>query len=115
MTVEDEDLAPLHEGTKATIRAHLAVGHRQPLRVARPRARTTRARSTRAARSRADDTAAPVDLDQLFNTLDAKTRKGLQQLIQGQATYFGGRSKDYAEALKYLGPRSRTTSRLTAS
>ena len=61
----------------------------------------------------ADATTAPVDLDQLFNTLDPKTRKGLQQVIQGQATYFGGRSKDYAEALKYTPPALNTTSALT--
>src|SRR3954447_14692451 len=29
-----------------------------------------------------DKTQAPVDLDQLFNTLDAKTRKGLQDIVQ---------------------------------
>ena len=37
MNVEDEDITPLHQGTKATIRAILAVGHRQPLRDAQPR------------------------------------------------------------------------------
>ena len=34
-------------------------------------------------------------------------------MIQGQATYFGGRSDDYAEALKYTGPALGTTSELT--
>ena len=34
-------------------------------------------------------------------------------MIQGQATYFGGRSKDYAEALKYTPPALNTTSALT--
>jgi phospholipid/cholesterol/gamma-HCH transport system substrate-binding protein len=54
-----------------------------------------------------------VDLDQLFNTLDPKTRKGLQQIIQGQATYFGGASKQYARALRYTAPALSSTSALT--
>ena len=34
-----------------------------------------------------------IDLDQLFNTLNPKTRKGLQQFIQGTAEqYVGGRA-----------------------
>ena len=113
MNVEDEDITPLHQGTKATIRAILAVGHRQPLRNAQPRPQ--RQRGGRGGRNdrRADDTAAPVDLDQLFNTLDAKTRRGLQRVIEGQGTYFGGRSKEYEQALKYLAPTFSTTSRLT--
>ena len=52
----------------------------------------------------ADDTAAPVDLDQLFNTLDPKTRARPADVIQGQATYYGGRSKEYEQSLKYLSP-----------
>ena len=62
---------------------------------------------------RADATGAPVDIDQLFNTLDPKTRKGLQRVIQGQATYFGGRSQEYSESLKYLAPALNATSRVT--
>ena len=34
-------------------------------------------------------------------------------MIQGQATYFGGRSEEYAEALKYTPPALNTTSALT--
>src|SRR4051794_656341 len=37
-----------------------------------------------------DSTTIPVDLDQLFDTFDGKTRKGLRDLIQGfSATYAG--------------------------
>ena len=34
----------------------------------------------------ADNTTAPVDLDQLFNTLDEDTRAGLQKFVQGSAS-----------------------------
>ena len=61
----------------------------------------------------ADETAAPVDLDQLFNTLDEKTRRGLQQVVQGSATYYGGRSEEASESLKYFSPALSATSRLT--
>ena len=50
------------------------------------RARTTRRSSTRARVLAHDKTTSIVDLDQLFNTFDPKTRKGLQEFIQGCAT-----------------------------
>jgi phospholipid/cholesterol/gamma-HCH transport system substrate-binding protein len=56
-----------------------------------------------------DKTQAPVDLDQLFNTLDPKTRKGLQDIIQGGATQYGGKSKQAAAALHYLNPALSTS------
>ena len=62
----------------------------------------------------ADDTAAPVDLDQLFNTLDAKTRAGPPAGHRGPGHLLrrhGRRST--SEALKYLSPALSTTSRLT--
>ena len=59
-----------------------------------------------------DKTTAPVDLDQLFNTLDPKTRKSLQNVIQGSAAQYRGRGKQANEALKYFNPALSTTSRL---
>ena len=45
-----------------------------------------------------------TDLDQLFNTLNPKTRKGLQQFIQGTAEQYVGTSKDLAGATEYFAP-----------
>ena len=112
MNVEDEDIAPLHEGTKATIRASSLSGIANRYVSLNPGPNDNEEVDEGGVIG-ADDTAAPVDLDQLFNTLDAKTRKGLQRVIEGQATYFGGRSKEYEKALKYLAPTFSTTSRLT--
>ena len=68
----------------------------------------------RAGSSTADETSAPVDLDQLFNTLDPKTRAGLQKFITGPGRPVPGQAlEDAAEALKYLSPALNTTSRLT--
>ena len=61
----------------------------------------------------ADDTSAPVDLDQLFNSLDPGARKGLQQVIQGSAAQYQGRAADAARSLKYFAPALNSTSRLT--
>lgn len=108
----DGGLGDLHRGTTATIRASSLAGiaNRYVSLQLGPNSAPT---VPSGAQILADATDAPVDLDQLFNTLDPKTRKGLQQLIQGQATYFGGRSKDYAEAVKYTSPALSSTSALT--
>ncbi len=45
-----------------------------------------------------------TDLDQLFNTLNPKTRKGLQDFIQGSAEQYVGQGKN-------LGERRSNTSR----
>src|SRR4029450_3200727 len=51
-----------------------------------------------------DKTNNAVDLDQLFNALEPKTRKGLQGVLQGFATWYAGQSDNLAESFKYLGP-----------
>jgi phospholipid/cholesterol/gamma-HCH transport system substrate-binding protein len=57
-------------------------------------------------------TTSAVDLDQLFNTLDAPTRKGLQDVIQGFATSYTGRGKQAQLAWQYLNPALASTSML---
>ncbi len=42
-----------------------------------------------------------VDLDQLFNTLNPKTRRGLQQVIQGFAEQYAGASRAYGVSVEY--------------
>ena len=51
-----------------------------------------------------DETTNAVDLDQLFNTLDPPTRKGLQDVLQGFSTWYVGQSDNLKETFKYLGP-----------
>jgi phospholipid/cholesterol/gamma-HCH transport system substrate-binding protein len=50
------------------------------------------------------DTTSEVDLDQLFNTLDAPTRKGLQQVFQGSASQYAGKGNMAQLAWEYLNP-----------
>jgi phospholipid/cholesterol/gamma-HCH transport system substrate-binding protein len=60
----------------------------------------------------ADDTTAPVDLDQLFNTLDQDTRTSLQKVIQGSAVLYAGNTEEARESYKYFAPALQSTERL---
>lgn len=60
----------------------------------------------------ADDTTTPVDLDQLFNTLDPETRKSLQKVIKGSATYYAGKGEQANMAAEYFNPALSTTRRV---
>jgi phospholipid/cholesterol/gamma-HCH transport system substrate-binding protein len=102
---------PLHEGTTAVIRATSLSGianryvELQPGPNSAPEIQS-------GGQIGADKTQAPVDLDQLFNTLDPKTRKGLQNIIQGGATQYGGKSAKAAAAIHYFNPAISTSARV---
>ena len=53
-----------------------------------------------------------VDLDELFNTLDAPTRRALQEFIQGSANAYAGRGNEAQLAWQYLNPSIASTSLL---
>jgi phospholipid/cholesterol/gamma-HCH transport system substrate-binding protein len=59
-----------------------------------------------------ENTTDEVDLDQLFNTLDGPTRKGLQNVIQGSASEYVGRGPQIQKALKFLNPAIASSSML---
>jgi phospholipid/cholesterol/gamma-HCH transport system substrate-binding protein len=59
-----------------------------------------------------DETTNMVDLDQLFNTLDPKARKGLQGVLQGFGTWYVGQSDNLQETFKYLAPSLGNLSRV---
>ena len=59
-----------------------------------------------------DRTTSPVDLDQLFNTLDARTRRSLQEVIQGQATVYTGNNEAARQTYKYFAPSLQAGERL---
>jgi phospholipid/cholesterol/gamma-HCH transport system substrate-binding protein len=56
------------------------------------------------------NTTSAVDLDELFNTLDAPTRKGLQNVFQGSAAQYAGAGEKIQAALAYLNPAVASTS-----
>ena len=112
MEVDDDELTPLTKGTTATIRATSLSGIANryvSLKLGPNGGRTI----DDGGRIGGDQTNAPVDLDQLFNTLDPDTRTALRRVIQGSGDWYAGKSKQAAESTKYLSPALFTTSELT--
>src|SRR5437763_212236 len=107
----DNDFAPLHEGTTAVIRATSLSGVANRYVALTPGPNSNRALQDGDTLG-TDKTTAPVDLDQLFNTLDPKTRRGLQRVIQGTAAQYQGQGKQVQQAAKYFSPAISTSSRL---
>src|SRR5207237_9950687 len=81
---------PLHEGTTAVIRATSLSGIANRYVELHPGPNSA-PKIHSGDEIGSDRTQAPVDLDQLFNTLDPKTRKGLSNLIRGSATQYSKR------------------------
>ena len=112
ITIEVQgDFAPLHRGTTALIRATSLSGIANRYVVIDPGPNNA-PKMNDGDVIPADHTTSPVDLDQLFATLDAPTRKGLQKLVQGLATQYQGREAQANAAAKYFNPAISTTSDL---
>ena len=108
----DSEFEPLHEGTRAVIRVGSLSGIAGRYVSISP-GPNNGDEIEDGGRIFADKTTTPVDLDQLFNTLDPKTRKGLQQIVQGGATQYSGKARQANAAARYFNPALSTTSRLT--
>ena len=113
---------PLHEGTEAIIRATSLSGIANRYVSLHPGPDNAPELESGATISEVDTTA-PVDLDQLFNTLREPERKALQDIIQGSAVVYAG--PDYEKGIlsgageanqtyKYLSPALVATDRLLA-
>jgi phospholipid/cholesterol/gamma-HCH transport system substrate-binding protein len=89
ITVNDT-YGALHEGTTATIRAEGLTGVASRYVDLSP-ASETRPKLDDGALIAGDKTTSLVEIDQLFNTLEPKTRKGLAEFIQGSADWYDGR------------------------
>ena len=53
-----------------------------------------------------------MDLDQLFNTFNPKTRKALQEVLQGSAEQYAGTNHDFSLSVRYFGPSLSAASHL---
>jgi phospholipid/cholesterol/gamma-HCH transport system substrate-binding protein len=112
ITVEvDEPYAPLHVGTTATIRATSLSGVANRYIALTPGPNNAPKLSDGGVLTTASTTS-PVDLDQLFNTLNPSTRAALQQVIKGSATQYAGRGAVNNKAAQYFNPFISTGSRL---
>jgi phospholipid/cholesterol/gamma-HCH transport system substrate-binding protein len=99
----DSSLTPLHEGTVAQVRVpslssvanrYIALSPGPNNNRALPAGATLPSSATREV----------VDLDQLFNTLNPKTRKGLAQFLQGSAEQYAGAGRDLGLSTEYFPP-----------
>jgi phospholipid/cholesterol/gamma-HCH transport system substrate-binding protein len=99
----DSSLTPLHAGTIAQIRVPSLTGVANRYVALTPGPNSAPALAAGATLP-ASDTREVVDLDQLFNTLNPKTRKGLQQLIQGSAEQYAGAGHALGKATELFAP-----------
>jgi phospholipid/cholesterol/gamma-HCH transport system substrate-binding protein len=99
----DSSLTPLHEGTTSEIRVPSLTGVANRYVALTPGPNNHPALPSGATLP-ASATHEAVDLDQLFNALDHKTRKGLQQFIQGSAEQYAGAGPAFGKATEYFAP-----------
>jgi phospholipid/cholesterol/gamma-HCH transport system substrate-binding protein len=111
VTIEMRELAPLHEGTTAVIRATSLSGIANRY-IALTLGPSSRPELRDGATIDTERTTTPVDLDQLFNTLDPKTRKGLQDVVQGSAEQYAGKEREANQSAKYFNPFIASTGEL---
>jgi len=99
----DSSLTPLHEGTVAQVRVPSlsSVANRYIALSPGPNNNPSLAAGTKLP---ASATREVVDLDQLFNTLNPKTRKGLAGFIQGSAEQYAGAGRDLGVSTEYFPP-----------
>ncbi len=109
----DDEFAPLRQGTRAAIRVtslSSIAGRYVVLAPGPDNARALRDGDVIAGTATTD----VVDLDQLFNTFDARARRGLQQIVRGNAAQFDGRGEQANQAAEYFNPALATTRRLVS-
>jgi phospholipid/cholesterol/gamma-HCH transport system substrate-binding protein len=109
----DDEYAPLHRGTTATIRSPSLS------QIAGRQVQLTPPADSQAGAEIPDDgtlsqqeTVSAVDLDQLFNTLDPQTIKDFKHVIQGFAISYDGVSAQANAGFKYLNPFLSTSRRV---
>ncbi|HUA73908.1 MAG TPA: MlaD family protein [Solirubrobacteraceae bacterium] len=104
----DSSLTPLHAGTTAQVRVPSlsSVANRYVALSPGPNNNPALASGTKLPASATKDV---TDLDQLFNTFNPKTRKGLQQFIQGTAEQYVGQGKALGLSTEFFAPSINAT------
>jgi phospholipid/cholesterol/gamma-HCH transport system substrate-binding protein len=102
---------PLHEGTTASVRATSLSGiaNRYVSIAPGPNSAPELEDGTTLT---SDKTTSPVDLDQLFDTLNRPTRTALQNVIKGQAAIYSGNNEAARATYKYFAPGLQATTKL---
>ncbi|MEA2230890.1 MAG: phospholipid/cholesterol/gamma-HCH transport system substrate-binding protein [Solirubrobacteraceae bacterium] len=113
LQIDDDGYAPLRRGTRAIIRqASLSgVANRYVDLQLGP---GDGAQIPDGGKLATDSTDAAVDLDQIFNTFDPKTRAGVQKSVEFLRDFQAGSEDEANRALYYLNPALSSSSRLFA-
>jgi phospholipid/cholesterol/gamma-HCH transport system substrate-binding protein len=98
VSVEQE----LHEGTTATIRATSLSGVANHYVSISPGPNSNPPLDEDGTLGLAS-TVTPIDIDQLFNTFPNPVRRGLEDFIEGNASWYAGRGEDGNDTFKYIG------------
>lgn len=109
--VDDEDLLPLHEGTTAAVRAVSMSGIANRVVAISPGPNSNDPLDDGATLA-VEDTTPAVDLDQLFDAFDPRTRQGFQRLFRGGSRTMAGRERDANRSLHYLPTMLQSSGRL---
>lgn len=108
----DDEFAPLHQGTTATVRV-ISLPSIANRNISLHLGPNSAPKVPDGGMLDTDKTTTPVDLDQIFDTLDSKTRRSLQLLLQGFAGWYDARGGDLNRSFKYLSPALATTAQVT--
>jgi phospholipid/cholesterol/gamma-HCH transport system substrate-binding protein len=103
LSIDNKAYSPLRQGTQATIRESSLSGIANryvELRLGSPGA----SRIPDGGTITATHTTSEVDLDELFNSLNPATLKGLQDVLQGSASQYKNQGAVAQQAWKYLNP-----------
>ena len=106
-----EPYAPLREGTQAVIRLTSLSGVANRYIALTP-APGDADELPEGATLSAEATTDVVDLDQIFNTLDRRTRGDLSDVIKGFATQYDGKGEQAGESAEYFNPLLSSSRRL---
>ena len=109
----EEPYAPLRAGTRAVIRLTSLSGVANRY-VALTLAPETNEELEDGATLSLQDSTTVVDLDQLFNTIDERTRGDLRDVIEGFATQYRGKGEEAGQSARYFNPLL-STSRVLAN
>lgn len=110
----DGESAPLPRGTRVTVRQFSLSGIANRFVEVTYPGGAVRGDIPDGGRIGVDETRSQVDPDQLANTFDPATRRGLKQVLQGGARSVSGRGRELDRGLRYLNPALATTSNLIA-
>jgi phospholipid/cholesterol/gamma-HCH transport system substrate-binding protein len=111
LKIEDEAIVPLRSGTRATLRIASLSGSANryvDLRIPSAGGRKIEEGGT----IDVSDTTSAVEVDQLFQMFDPKTRRGLRSFIRGQATQWNGQGENANAGWNYVNPAVVAASRL---